>query len=128
MLTLGMIAAVIYLFTSTRKGRAVALSKGAEEDELTYFAVFLWLYIVPPIVSMLFALDFNILILLVMAAFYIPGIVASKKLAGKLNRGYDFERKAGREYDKAMWLGMAGIGLVMLNGLFAGARSLLSNR
>jgi len=128
MLAIGLIAAVIYLFTVTQKGKKVALDAGVGEDELTYFAVFLWLYALPPIVTFLFVEEYNILIAPVFIAFYIPGIIISRKLSVKLGKGYDYVRKLGREFDKAMWLGLAGIGLVVFNWIFLGVHSLLQGR
>ncbi len=114
MLAIALIAAVIYLFTATRRTRKVALDKGVEQDDLLFFTVFLWLYAVPPVVTVLFVKNYNPLLALLLAGLYVPGIVVSRKLALKLATGYDYERKAGKDYDKAMWLGYAGIGLVIL--------------
>jgi ABC-type antimicrobial peptide transport system permease subunit len=128
MLAIGLVAAIVYLFNTTQKSRQVALNKGVEEDNLTLFAVFLWLYAFPPVVTFLFVQDYNILLALIFIAFYVPGIVSSRKLSVKLGKGYDYERKAGREFDKAMWLGLAGIGIVVLNWIFFSLHSLMQNR
>jgi hypothetical protein len=125
MLTLGLIAAVAYLFKATRKNREVALKKGVDEDDLTLFAVFLWLYAFPPVVTFLFVQDYNWIIALVFTVFYIPGIALSSRLSNKLGTGFDYERKAGRDFDKSMWLGIAGIGLVAVNCTLSGVSSLL---
>jgi hypothetical protein len=128
MLTLGMIAAVVYLFVSTRQNRRIALSKGIDGGDLTYFSVFLWLYLLPSLVLMLFGSDFNTLSILFLTVFYVPGILQSRKLAGKLSRGSDAERRAGREYGKAMWLGFTGVGLILLIELSDFARLFLNPR
>jgi hypothetical protein len=116
MLAIGLIAAVVYLFNATQKTRQLALDKGADDDDLFFFAVFLWLYVVPPVVMLFMRCD-DILLVVILAGLYVPGIFFSRKLALKLATGYDYERKAGKDYDKAMWLGYAGIGLVLLGWL-----------
>ena len=128
MLTIAMIAAIIYLHRMTRKHRKIALDKGVEDDDLTYFTVFLWLYALPPIVTMLFVREYSILLLLIFVIIYIPGIVYSKMLSRALDKGFDYERKAGRDFDKAMWLGFAGIALALVNWTFVGVNSLLNAR
>jgi len=125
MLAIGLVAAVVYLFNATRKTRQLALDKGVDEDDMLFFTVFLWLYIVPLIV-MLFVDNNDVLLVLILAGLYIPGIVMSRKLALKLATGYDYERKAGKDYDKAMWVGFAGIGLVVLEWLLSIPRTFLS--
>ena len=128
MLAIALVAAVIYLFTVIQKRKKIALDNWVEEDELTYFAVFLWLYAFPPIVTFLFVEEYNILIALIFIAFYIPGIVVSRKLSVKLDKGYDYVRKLGKEFDKAMWLGVAGIALVVFNLFYIGVHTLFQGR
>jgi hypothetical protein len=128
MLAIGLIGATVYLFTATQRTRNVALAKGVEEDDLTIFAVTLWLYVLPPIFNFFFAGLFNLYAALILMTFYVPGIVMSRKLSIKLSTGFDFERKAGREYDKALWLGIAGLGLVLLNLILFLVRNALPAR
>ena len=127
MLSIVLIAGIIYVFTDTQKNKHVALDKGVDEDQLTLFAVLLWLYAFPPIASFLFVDAYNIWIALIFVCFYIPGIILARRLSVKLGTGYDFQRKLGREYDKAMWLGFLGIGLVLFNWVLRGFQSLMRN-
>ena len=118
MLAIALIVATSYLFTTTQKNRKIALAKGIKEDDLTIFSVTLWLYVLPPIFSFLFSELFDVIVAAILIILYVPGLVMSRKLSVKLGTGFDFERKAGREYDKAMWLGFAGIGLVIFRFVF----------
>jgi hypothetical protein len=124
MLPIALVVGIIYVFTETQKNRQVALDKGVDEDQLTLFAVLLWLYAFPPVASLLFVDAYNIWVALIFVCFYIPGTIMARRLSLKLGTGYDFQRKLGREYDKAMWLGFAGIGLVLFNWVFRGFQSL----
>jgi hypothetical protein len=127
MLAIGFIVAIIYMFNSTQKNKKVALDKGVENDDLTIFAISLWIYALPPVIMFLFSDSISIILAIILILFYIPGIVMSRKLSVKLDTGFDFERKAGKQYDKVMWLGFAGIGFVLANFLFLSANALLRN-
>ncbi len=122
-LTVVLIAGIITLFKTTQKTKQVAIKKGIEDDDLFLFAVFLWLYALPPIATILFVEDYSYLVALIFLACYIPGMVMGKKLSAKLSKGYDYERKAGKEYDKVTWLGLLGIALVIFNWGFFTFRS-----
>ena len=115
MLLIVLFVGIIYLFGTTRKSKEIALKKGIEDDELLLFWVFLWLYALPPIANILFVEEYNLLVALIFLICYIPGILMGKMLSARLSNGYDYERKAGREYDKAMWLGFVGIALVLFH-------------
>lgn len=115
MFSIVLLAGIIYLFKTSQKSKDVALKKGIEEDDLTFFAVFLWLYALPPVATFLFVEDYSIWLMLLFLTCYIPGIVMGRRLSAKLSKGYDYERKAGKEYDKAVWLGFLGIALLMFN-------------
>ena len=127
MLSVVLIAGVIYVFTDTQKHKQVALNKGVDDDQLTLFTVLLWLYAFPPIASFLIVDAYNIWVTIIFVCFYIPGIILARRLSVKLGTGYDFQRKLGREYDKAMWLGFLGIGLVLFNWILRGFQSLIRN-
>jgi hypothetical protein len=55
----------------------------------------------------------GVAVVLIFLACYIPGMVMGKKLSAKLSKGYDYERKAGKEYDKVALLGLLGMALVV---------------
>ena len=114
-ITIILLAGIITLFRTTQKTKEVALKKGIEDDDLFLFAVFLWLYALPPIATMLFVGKYNLVVALIFLTCYIPGMVMGKKVSAKLSKGYDYERKAGKEYDKVAWLGLLGIALVLFN-------------
>ena len=120
MLSLLIIIGLIYLLVSTNKVKKLALSSGVDADDLSTFNMCLWLYILPPLLWIFFPSLFDSIISVLVALFYVPGIVTAKKLADKLRRGGDQseERKASKEYKKAVWLGYAGVCLVVLNWIF----------
>jgi hypothetical protein len=128
MFAIALVVAVTYLHLSTRRQMPVALEKGIDEDDLTFFTLFLWFYTVPPLLTMLFVDDYSVLLGAIFAGMYIPGIVASRRLARKLDTGHDYVRRAGRDYDKAMWLGLAGVALVFVTWFLRWGGQILAAR
>ena len=125
MLVLALIAGIIYLFSATQKKKSILLEHGVDNDDLAYFSIFLWLYALPPIARFLFIEEYSTPVALLFTVSYLPGIVMSRRIAKKPDRGFDYVRKAGREFDMAMWLGVAGIALVVLNWIMWFIRSAL---
>ncbi len=125
-LTVVLIAAVATVTRSIGKFKDIALKKGIEEDDISTFKITLWLYVLPPVFMLFFGGLVNPLVILVLIVFYLPGIFTARNLSRKLSRGADFERKAGVEYAKGIWLGMGGIGLVLIYWAFIGVQSVLT--
>ena len=117
-LTIILFVGIIALFNTTQKVKDVALKKGIKDDDLFLFAVFLWLYALPPTATILFVQEYTLLVALIFVVFYIPGMIMAKRLSAKLSKGYDYERKAGREYDKGLWLGLFGIAIAIFHWIF----------
>jgi hypothetical protein len=125
-LTLALIGAVVTVTRSIGKTKDIALKKGIEEDDIATFKITLWLYVLPPIFMFFFADLVNPLVILVLIVFYLPGIFMARNLSKKLSRGADFERKAGIEYAKGIWVGLGGIGLIIVYWAFIGVQSVLT--
>jgi hypothetical protein len=98
-----------------RKYEKLILEKGVSEDSWTLFKYSLWLFVLPPLAAAFFPDTYSVLGAFIFACFYLPTIILSGKLSAKVSKGYDFERKAGRNIDRIRWLGYAGIGLVVFN-------------
>ena len=121
----GLIVGVVRLSAQIRKDEKVALQKGVSEDLWMVLSYSVWLYIVPPIVALLFPWTYTLIGATVLACFYLPTIVASRMISPKLGTGFDYERKAGRNIDRVAWLGYAGIGLVVFHWAMMNAGPML---
>ena len=113
-LTVALIVGIVEVTQSFDKAKEIALKKGVEADDISSLKIALWLYVLPPIFMLLFSNLANILVMLVLLVFYAPGMLMARNLSRKMSRGADFERKAGVEFAKGIWLGLGGIGLVFL--------------
>src|ERR1051326_112835 len=115
MLSIVLVVATIYVFGRTQKCRKVALEKGIEKDDLTVFAVSLWLYVIPPIFGTFFQNLVTLPVAIILLLLYIPGILMSKNLLSKLDTGSDYHRKAGKEFANGFWLGSIALGISLFN-------------
>jgi hypothetical protein len=114
-LFIGLGSGIVKLSSQVRKDKKLILEKGVSEDSWTLFTYSLWLFALPPLAAALFPGTYSVLGAVIFACFYLPTILLSRKLSAKVSKGYDFERKAGRNIERIKWLGYAGIGLVVFN-------------
>ena len=49
---------------------------------------------------------------------YAPSIYYGLKISKKLDKGYDYVRKLSKKVNQVVWIGYAGIGLVVITWLF----------
>jgi hypothetical protein len=122
---IGMIVGCYKLNEIVQKDKKVVLDKGIPEKKLKNLSISLWCYAVPPVCALLLSGTYTIIGAVIYAAVYLPGILTANQLAEKFSTGYDYERKAGKNFSKIAWLGYAGIGLVIFNWMFINAVSLL---
>jgi hypothetical protein len=122
---IGLIVGVTKLSAQARKDEQIALQKGVSEDLWMMLTYSIWLFIIPPVMALILPWVYTFVGAVVLACFYLPSIIASKKISPKLGRGFDYERKAGRNIDRIAWLGYAGIGLVVFHwAMFSGLQML----
>ena len=125
---IGMLVACGKLSSEVRKDEKMILAKEISDDMWTIFIYSIWFFAIPPLAAALFPSTYSLWGTLAFVCFYIPTIVLSRRISAKVSKGYDFERKAGRNIDRITWLGYAGIGLVILNSAIINVFQLLSSR
>jgi hypothetical protein len=121
----GMIVGCYKLNEAVTKHKKVVLDKGIPESKLKSLTIAMWCFIIPPICALLLSDTYTIAGAVIYAAIYLPGTIIAYQLSEKFGTGYDYERKAGKEFNKITWLGYAGMGLVVFNWLFINASSLM---
>ena len=52
-----------------------------------------------------------------LAAFYLPSIIIGAKIIDKLYRGYDYIKRLSRKVEQTVYIGYAGIAIVIINWL-----------
>jgi hypothetical protein len=126
-LMIGLITGVVKLFSQARKDEKLILEKGISEDLWTMFIYSLWLFALPPVAASFFPGSYSVLGAIFFTCCYLPTIILSRRISPSVSKGYDFERKVGRNIDKITWLGYAGIGLVILNWGMINAMQFFNN-
>ncbi len=124
----GLIVGVAKLSTQVRKDEKLILEKGVSEDLWMVFTYSIWLFMLPPLMALLFPQAYTVAGATVLACFYLPTIITSRMILPKVSKGYDFERKVGRNISQITWLGLAGIGLVLFNWIIINTIQLLNSK
>ncbi len=124
----GLVVGVAKLSTQVRKDEKLILEKGVPEDLWMVFTYSIWLFTLPPLMALLFPQAYTIVGAIVLACFYLPTIITSRMILPKVSKGYDFERKVGRNISQITWLGLAGIGLVLFNWIIINTIQLLNSK
>ena len=126
MLTIAFIIASVKYSLSLNKSKKLALENGVEEEDYDILRIGIWCYIIPPILSFLFPFLFQIYLLPVLMLPYAPSIYYGIKVSKKLDRGYDYVRKLGKQINQIIWIGYAGIGLVILDWILIYTNTLVN--
>ena len=100
---------------SLNECKKTAIENEVDEEDYDILRIGLWFYIIPPISGFLFPFVFKIYLLPLLMLTYAPSIYYGLKVSKKLDRGFDYVRKLGKKVNQIVWIGYAGIGLVVLN-------------
>ena len=114
---IGFIVFAIKYTSDIKPNKQKITEKGVDEDLFDIYIIGLWIYFIPPLLALLFPLVYKIYTIPLLAMFYLPSIITGIKIKNRLNRGYDFIRQLGKKVDQTVWIGYAGIGVIVLNWL-----------
>ena len=100
---------------SLNKSKKIAFDNGVDKEDYDILIIGLWFYIIPPTLAFFLPFLFKIYFLPLLVLPYTPSIYYGLKISKKLDKGYDFVRKLGKQVNQVVWIGYAGIGLVIFN-------------
>jgi hypothetical protein len=123
---IGLIVGVVKLSSQTRRDEKIVLQKGVSEDLWMVFSYSIWLFVFPPLVAAFLPTAYSLLGAIILACFYLPTIITSRMISPRVSKGFDFERKVGRNIDRITLLGYAGIGVVVFNWAMINATQMLN--
>lgn len=126
MLAIAFIIVSIKYSLSLNEFKKIAVENGVDEEDYDILRIGLWFYIIPPILGFLFPFVFKIYLLPLLMLTYAPSIYYGLKVSKKLDRGYDYARKLGKKINQIVWIGYAGIGLVVLNWILIYTNALMN--
>ena len=118
MLAIVFIVITIKYYVDLTNSEKLALENGVDEEDYSILKIGLWFYIIPPILGFLFPFVFKIYLLPLIMLTYAPSIYYGLKISKKLDKGYDYVRKLSKKVNQVVWIGYAGIGLVVITWLF----------
>jgi hypothetical protein len=126
MLAIVFIIVSIKYSLSLNESKKLAVENGVDEEDYDILRIGLWFYIIPPIIGFLFPIVFKIYLLPLLMLTYAPSIYYGLKISKKLDRGYDYVRKLGKKVNQIIWIGYAGIGLVVINWILIYTNALVN--
>ncbi len=126
MLAIAFIVITIKYYIDLNNSKNIALENGVDEEDYDILRIGLWFYIIPPIIGFFFPLVFKIYFLPLLMLPYVPSIYYGYKISDKLDKGHDYIRKLGNKVNQIVWIGYAGIGLVVISWLLVYTNTLLN--
>jgi len=126
MLAIAFVIVSVQYFRLLTESKNTAFENGVDEEEYDILRFGLWFYLVPQIVAFLFPIVFQYFYLaLLLILFYVPSIYYGIKISQELDKGQDFVRKLSNQISQVAWIGLADIGLVILDWVFVYTNILL---
>ena len=104
---------------SLNESKKIALENGVDGEDYDVMRIGVRFYIIPQIlVACFFSFLCHYYLLPLLMLPYVPSIYYGLKISNKLERGYDYGRKLGNKINQIVWIGFAGIGLVVIDWIF----------
>lgn len=115
---IAIVAGIIKVFAKLWKDETIILEAGVPELQYNLFVVFVWLPVLAQIVASFILINPPIVRVLMLSLLHVPTLWVGHLMAGKLDTGFDYQRKAGDNIELALWITYSSIGIIYIGYLW----------
>ena len=121
-LIIAFIAYAVKHTSEIKQQKELIIEKGVDEQFFNIYLIEIWFYLIPPLfLSFLYYIIkqpsmpplLAVLYLPILAAFYLPSVIAGTMIYKKFNRGFDYERRIGNKINITLWIGYGAMTLLI---------------